>query len=950
MGDFTPHPALFKVETANSGTRFRVSGSSFFISLPPLAIMTAPSLSSTAMDMFPASVPDLLDALRALRRDNPKATRSNVHIYPAKLYAPDETTQSDRRLTSWKMTEHLYFRKDNGFPTLARGLFTEELQGSSPPEPAMETIGTGGQERIVARGYDKFFNIDEMSWTTVSLCASTTTDDQWDAIEKHTSAPYHLTLKSNGCLIMISALSPTHLVVASKHSLGTTTEGAVTEVTQSLKDTKLDDTQGREDANDETSARAHAEVGREWVARTLKKSGKTSQDLARRLWDENLTAVLELCDDSFEEHVIATPEYWTGLHLHGLNYNQPHFSTKSPEDVAVFAGEFGFIPTKHVTLNSVAEVRKFAHQVAETGSWQGDMIEGFVVRSTVKGIQGHESSKPPYRPGAPFFFKIKFEEPYLLYRQFRETTRVMLPLLDQKITPVKAAEIWKKVKAKTRRPEVGVYAEWCAVKMKEEPSLFAHFERGVVRVRERFLKWIEGEGKKTWDLAQAGEWKANVDKAAEVTKAARDAEREALPKKWVIVPVAVPGCGKTTMGLALSRLFAFAHTQSDDILSKKTAPTFKRNIVELLKTNDVVYADRNNHIDKHYVELSGLADEKTFAKTLKPYHVKYIFVTWNIDANPYHKLLRLCSERVVSRGDNHQTLRPDLTVEAEHEAVVASFLHNFTTPAPMYYDEQIVVDVEDSPRIALGKVVDKLVGILGLRRPSESEIDAALAAVSDYKVTTPYHAPARLGKAVRYFGLAPEIDLAAVVEDALKTPMSAAAFASVTKFMDALKEKGRVTQRPHITLSHNKNVAVEKEAAGDGAAPGPQQVAWDTCTQLAESPISPFYEFDITHLAWDDRTMALIVGNLRPQESADREKGSALVLPEEVKVNLHITVGTQGEDISAFESRGVVRVARESINMGKQTGEAGESTEGGGVVHWVEVGPLTGSGRVRGMF
>lgn len=775
---------------------------------------------------------------------------------------------------------------------------------------------------------------------------------QWDAIEKHTQAPYHLTLKSNGCLIMISALSPSHLVVASKHSLGTTTEEAVTvsDVTQTLKDTKLDDKKKSEEAKDESSARAHAEVGREWVARTLKKSGKTCEELAKRLWDENLTAVLELCDDSFEEHVIATPEYWTGLHLHGLNYNQPHFSTKSPEEVTAFANEFGFIPTKHVTLNSVAEVRKFANEVAETGSWQGDMIEGFVVRSTVKAVEGHENSKPPYRPGAPFFFKIKFEEPYLLYRQFRETTRAMLPLMDKKITPVKEAEIWKKVKAKTRRPEVGVYAEWCAGMMKEEPALFANYERGVVRVRERFLKWIEGDGKTVWELAQAGEWKAGMDKAAEANKAAREAERETLPKKWVIVPVAVPGCGKTTLGLALGKLFGFAHTQSDDILSKKTAPTFKRNIVELLKTNDVVYADRNNHIDKHYIELSGLADEKTFAKTLKPYHVKYIFVTWNIDDNPFHKLLRLCSERVVNRGDNHQTLRPDLTVEAEHEAVVASFLHNFTTPNPLYYDEQVIVDVEDTPRATLGKAVDSLVKILNLPRPSDEEIDEALAAVSDYKVTTPYHAPARVGKAVRYFGLAPEIDINAVVDDALKTPMAAAASDSATKFMASLREKGRVTQRPHITLSHNKNVAAEKEESGEGAAPGPQQIAWETCTALAEARISPFYDFDVTHLAWDDRTMALVVGNLRPQENADREKGAAMVLPEEVEINLHVTVGTQSEEISAFESRGVVRTAREAIAKGVQSGEGGESTEGGGAVHWVKVGPLKGSGRVRGMY
>lgn len=43
----------------------------------------------------------------------------------------------------------------------------------------------------------------------------------------------------------------------------------------------------------------HAEVGREWVRRTLKRSGRTSEELAQRLWDENVTAVLEVNPRSY---------------------------------------------------------------------------------------------------------------------------------------------------------------------------------------------------------------------------------------------------------------------------------------------------------------------------------------------------------------------------------------------------------------------------------------------------------------------------------------------------------------------------------------------------------------------------------------------------------------------------------------------------------------------------
>lgn len=127
-------------------------------------------------DKHPESITDLLDSLRRLRIDQPKAVRSSTHIYPARLFSKaDHDAQAesssqgakrerDRHITSWKMTEHMYFQSNNPFPTLARGLFTEEVQEG---DPKPEGVRVGG-DRIVARGYDKFFNIDEVAWTEVS--------------------------------------------------------------------------------------------------------------------------------------------------------------------------------------------------------------------------------------------------------------------------------------------------------------------------------------------------------------------------------------------------------------------------------------------------------------------------------------------------------------------------------------------------------------------------------------------------------------------------------------------------------------------------------------------------------------------------------------------------------------------------------------------------------------
>lgn len=71
------------------------------------------------------------------------------------------------------MTEHMYFNASNQFPTLARGLFTEVVEeGEGVPEEAKRCEGKWekgqARQRIVARGYDKFFNINEVDWTDVS--------------------------------------------------------------------------------------------------------------------------------------------------------------------------------------------------------------------------------------------------------------------------------------------------------------------------------------------------------------------------------------------------------------------------------------------------------------------------------------------------------------------------------------------------------------------------------------------------------------------------------------------------------------------------------------------------------------------------------------------------------------------------------------------------------------
>jgi hypothetical protein len=98
--------------------------------------------------MHPAVAEDsaLIQELISLSSTKSKLVRSTKYAAPA---------DPNVSITSWKMAEHKYYVVPSPFPTLARGVF-------SVRQP-------DGEQRIVARGYDKFFNIGEVGWTTVRL-------------------------------------------------------------------------------------------------------------------------------------------------------------------------------------------------------------------------------------------------------------------------------------------------------------------------------------------------------------------------------------------------------------------------------------------------------------------------------------------------------------------------------------------------------------------------------------------------------------------------------------------------------------------------------------------------------------------------------------------------------------------------------------------------------------
>lgn len=191
-----------------------------------------------------------------------------------------------------------------------------------------------------------------------------------------------------------------------------------------------------------------------------------------------------------------------------------------------FSREWGFIVTVSHELPSIAKVRAFTEEIGRSGRWNGEALEGFVVRTTVsspttKG-SAHAADASPYSPGSSFFFKVKFDEPYMMYRDWREITKSLLS----------KGESAKLPKNKMARPETKTYVAWVKGEIKKNPSLFEGYPKGhgIIATRDRFLEWLETEEGKR------GRRKAETDE--EVTKPPGKEFG-----KTIIMPIAVPGVG-----------------------------------------------------------------------------------------------------------------------------------------------------------------------------------------------------------------------------------------------------------------------------------------------------------------------------------------------------------------------------------------------------------------------
>lgn len=202
--------------------------------------------------------------------------------------------------------------------------------------------------------------------------------------------------------------------------------------------------------------------------------------------------------------------------------------------------EWGFIATPSIVLDTIPEVKAFTEEIAKAGSWNGEAVEGFVVRTrvTASPTKGNKpASASPYPVGSSFFFKVKFDEPYMMYRDWREVTKTLLS---------KGASASNVPKNKLRRPETKLYVQWVCGEITRDRTQFTEFTKGkgIIATRERFLEWVASGGQLVQDAAEAVPEETGSKKEVDLTKG-----------KTIIVPVAIPGVGTSRYVCSLTALF-----------------------------------------------------------------------------------------------------------------------------------------------------------------------------------------------------------------------------------------------------------------------------------------------------------------------------------------------------------------------------------------------------------
>lgn len=797
---------------------------------------------------------DLEEAAELLAEKLDKATvqsqkKGRVYRNPHKVHTK---TQGDALVDVWKWPEHNFTKAD--LPCYARGLFTLN-------------------KRIIVRGYDKFFNVDEVPSTKKT------------ELEK-LSGPFEVATKENGCIVFISGLSDGTLVVCSKHSTG-----------EVMKEQIVGDKTSRH------FLRAQATVYSQ-----LEEAGKSPEDFARLLYENNVTAVCELCDDSFEEHIVEYPKDQAGLYLHGINTNTADFYTYPGEKVDALAEDWGFKKIQRETFADYTSLFEFLTTTAASGKYKGREIEGFVVRQ----FDRNNDNKP-------FFFKFKFEEPYSLFRQLRESAKDLINP-DNKYSLV---EIALKYPKHQRITQAWLQFAHGVFEKDEQRAQDFWNDKGIIQLRYDFMESLgvlNNEGIKLVSFDENDRISSQFDLLISNTDF-----------RFVVTSVSFLGCGKTTTFKVLENLMpdVFGHVQSDNVRQKKTFPN---KCMETLKDHRVVLADKNIHTGTD--RISFPKDCRRVRNECLPPLTSTLFVAVNfVQRTGVDKAFDIAVERVKKRGANHQTVRYDETWKQQALNIMLDFKGRFkpmNTKDPQDENKPVLrswqmhepddafdliinadISAEDSSLANAKLILSALretYPSLKLGTPTEEEWQDAYQKALSYKIApdqiipmapfNPKHRP-------EYYG----VQIGDSEREQLMQMINENMANSETWKSIFLEHK--VKQSLHVTIGHLQSPHEDQSKKGlwnDLGRKYEVHVVRKDALPGEKKPVEHFCDVHVSRIVVVDDVLVTLECDL-PANYIQKDGEISLWKDKILVINdhLHITMGTAAESIPASESNFYLR-------------------------------------------
>ncbi|KAF9065844.1 hypothetical protein BDP27DRAFT_1424460 [Rhodocollybia butyracea] len=142
-------------------------------------------------------------------------------------------------------------------------------------------------------------------------------------------------------------------------------------------------------------------------------------------------------------------------------------------------------------------------------------------------------------------------------------------------------------------------------------------------------------------------------------------------------------------------------------MPQKTAPVFLKIVENPLKPNQVVFADKNNHLIQHHTALHTLSRKHT-----PP--IRLLAPNWSLASHSQSTIHRICADHVLAGGGNQTLTVNAASHNRSHEDELCMFIMQTEDLASEEVDGLIEMELQQSFKAAVG-AVDGVHRELGLR-------------------------------------------------------------------------------------------------------------------------------------------------------------------------------------------------------------------------------------------